>query len=52
MSDPRHGHDEVRFEKEDVKEPSVFWFGVWILAVMVGVAFALKPLYNFFVERT
>ena len=50
MSDPRHGHDEVRFEKEDVKEPSVFWFGVWILAVMVGVAFALKPLYNFFVE--
>jgi hypothetical protein len=51
MSDPRREHDEVRFEKEDVKEPSVLWFGVWILAVMVGVAFVVKPLFDYLGKR-
>lgn len=51
MSEPRPGHEEVRFEKEDVKEPSVFWFGVVILLVMVVVALGLKPLYDFLGKR-
>jgi hypothetical protein len=51
MSEPRGEHDDVRFEKEDVKEPSVFWFGVWILAVMVAVAFAVKPLFDYLGKR-
>jgi len=42
---------EVRYEKEDTNERSTFWFGVVILVVMVGTAFATKPLYNLLSER-
>ena len=42
---------EVRYEKEDTNERSSFWFGVVILAVMVGTAFATKPLYDLLAER-
>jgi hypothetical protein len=50
MSDHPENHD-VGYEKEDINERSTFWFGFWILAIMVGVAFLLKPLYNLLVVR-
>jgi hypothetical protein len=48
-----HGDEnhDVRYEKEDINERSTFWFGFWILVVMVGVSFLLKPLYDFLVTR-
>jgi hypothetical protein len=42
-------NDDVQYEKEDINERSTFWFGFWILALMVGVSFLLKPLYNLLV---
>jgi len=48
MSDSPNG---VRFEKRDVNARSSFWFGFWILAVMVVVAFLVKPLFNFLSKR-
>jgi hypothetical protein len=42
---------EVRYEKEDTNERSSFWFGVVILVVMVGTAFATKPLYDLLSRR-
>jgi hypothetical protein len=51
MSEHQGGNHDVRYEKEDINERSTFWFGVWILALMVGVAFLLKPLYNLLVAR-
>jgi len=48
MSGPSNG---VRFEKRDINERSAFWFGFWILAVMVVVAFLMKPLYNLLSKR-
>ena len=36
--DGGENHD-VRYEKEDINERSTFWFGFWILVLMVGVAF-------------
>jgi hypothetical protein len=50
----KHLHDEnpdVRYEKRDINERSAFWFGVWILVIMVAVAFLIKPLYNLLVAR-
>jgi hypothetical protein len=47
-------HDEnraVRYEKEDINEPSTFWFGAVILIVMVVVALLTKPLYDLLAER-
>jgi hypothetical protein len=43
-----HGPDngDVRFERKDVNERSTFWFGVWILVVMVVTAFVVKPFYD------
>ncbi len=51
MSEHQDGNHDVRYEKEDINERSTFWFGFWILALMVGVSFLLKPLYNFLVAR-
>ena len=51
MSEHQGGNHDVRYEKEDINERSTFWFGVWILALMVGVSFLLKPLYNLLVAR-
>jgi hypothetical protein len=48
MSGPPNG---VRFEKRDINERSAFWFGFWVLAVMVVVAFLVKPLYNLLSKR-
>ena len=48
MSGSKNG---VRFEKRDINERSAFWFGFWILAVMVVVAFLMKPLYNLLSKR-
>jgi len=47
MSGNGHENHDVRFEREDVNEGSTFWFGVWILVVMVVTAFLVKPFYNF-----
>jgi hypothetical protein len=51
MSEPGGENHDVRYEKQDINERSTFWFGVWILVVMVAVAFLLKPLYDLLVER-
>ena len=51
MSEHGHENHDVRYEKEDINERSTFWFGFWILALMVGVAFLVKPLYNLLVAR-
>jgi hypothetical protein len=51
MSEHRGENHDVRYEKEDINPRSTFWFGVWILVLMVGVSFLLKPLYNLLVAR-
>jgi hypothetical protein len=51
MSEHGSENHDVRYEKEDINERSTFWFGFWILVLMVGVSFLLKPLYNLLVER-
>ena len=51
MSEHRDEDHDVRYEKEDINERSTFWFGVWILVLMVAVSFLLKPLYNLLVAR-
>jgi len=51
MSEHGGENRDVRYEKEDINERSTFWFGVWILVLMVGVSFLLKPLYNLLVAR-
>jgi hypothetical protein len=51
MSEHDKENHDVRYEKEDINERSTFWFGFWILALMVGVAFLVKPLYNLLVAR-
>ena len=51
MSEHGRENHHVRYEKEDINERSTFWFGFWILALMVGVAFLVKPLYNLLVAR-
>ncbi|MCG6928173.1 MAG: hypothetical protein LJF30_23055 [Acidobacteria bacterium] len=51
MSDHDGENHDVRYEEEDINERSTFWFGFWILAVMVGVSFLVKPLYNLLVAR-
>jgi hypothetical protein len=51
MSEHRDGNHDVRYEKEDINERSTFWFGFWILALMVSVSFLVKPLYNLLVAR-
>jgi hypothetical protein len=51
MSEQPGGNHGVRYEKEDINERSTFWFGFWILALMVGVSFLLKPLYDLLVTR-
>ena len=51
MSEHGKENHDVRYEKEDINERSTFWFGFWILALMVGVAFLVKPLYNLLVAR-
>ena len=43
--------NDVRFEKRDINERSTFWFGVWMLVVMVVVALLVKPLHNLLAER-
>ena len=48
MSGPSNG---VRFEKRDINERSAFWFGFWILVVMVVVALLMKPLYGLLAAR-
>jgi hypothetical protein len=47
----KHENGEVQYEKEDINPRSTFWFGAWILVVMVVVSFLVKPLYDFFVTR-
>ena len=51
MSEHGGENRDVRYEKEDINERSTFWFGFWILALMVGVSFLVKPLYNLLVAR-
>ena len=51
MSEHGGENHDVRYEKEDINERSTFWFGFWILALMVGVSFLVKPLYNLLVAR-
>ena len=51
MSEHGKENHDVRYEKEDINERSTFWFGFWILVLMVGVSFLLKPLYNLLVAR-
>jgi len=51
MSERQGENRDVRYEKEDINERSTVWFGVWILVLMVGVSFLLKPLYNLLVAR-
>jgi hypothetical protein len=51
MSEHGHENHDVRYEKEDINERSTLWFGFWILAIMVGVAFLVKPLYDLLVVR-
>ncbi len=51
MSEHGGENHDVRYEKEDINERSTFWFGFWILVLMVGVAFLVKPLYNLLVTR-
>jgi hypothetical protein len=46
MSGPPPENRDVTFERKDVNERSAFWFGVWILVIMVAVALLVKPLYN------
>ncbi|MCG6920696.1 MAG: hypothetical protein LJF15_06400 [Acidobacteria bacterium] len=50
MSEHDKNHD-VEYEREDINERSTFWFGVWILVLMVSVSFLIKPLYNLLVRR-
>jgi len=50
MSEHPENHD-VRYEKEDINPRSTFWFGFWILVLMVSVSFLVKPLYDFLVAR-
>jgi len=45
------GNEEVRYEREDVNSRSTFWFGVWILVIMVVVAVLVKPFYNLLAEH-
>ena len=51
MSEHGGENHDVRYEKEDINPRSTLWFGFWILALMVGVSFLLKPLYNLLVAR-
>jgi hypothetical protein len=51
MSEHGGENQDVRYEKEDINARSTFWFGFWILALMVGVSFLLKPLYDLLVAR-
>ena len=51
MSEHRGENHDVRYEKEDINPRSTFWFGFWILALMVGVSFLIKPLYSLLVAR-
>ena len=51
MSEHQGDNHAVRYEKEDINERSTFLFGFWILALMVGVSFLLKPLYDLLVTR-
>jgi len=51
MSLPGHEKDEVTYEREDVNARSSFWFGVWILVVMVAVAIFVRPLYKLLAEE-
>ena len=51
MSEHGGENHDVRYEKEDINERSTFWFGFWILVLMVGVAFLLKPLYDLLVAH-
>jgi hypothetical protein len=50
MSEHRENPD-VRYEKKDINERSTLWFGIWILIIMVVVAFLMKPLYDVLVAR-
>ena len=51
MSEHDNENHGVRYEKEDINERSTFWFGFWILVLMVSVSLLLKPLYNLLVAR-
>ena len=51
MSEHGGENNDVRYEKEDINARSTFWFGFWILALMVGVSFLVKPLYDLLVAR-
>jgi hypothetical protein len=51
VSEKHHHNPDVQYEKEDINPRSTFWFGVWILVVMVVVAFLVKPLYDLLVAR-
>jgi hypothetical protein len=48
---PRPENPKVRYEKEDINARSTFWFGLWILLIMVAVSFLIKPLYDLLVTR-
>jgi hypothetical protein len=51
MSGHPNENPDVRYEKKDINARSTFWFGVWILVIMVVVAFLMKPLYDLLVAR-
>jgi len=51
MSGPGQENREVTYEREDVNARSSFWFGVWILVVMVVVALLVRPLYHMLAEE-
>jgi hypothetical protein len=51
MSGHKKENPDVRYEKEDINPRSTIWFGVWILVVMVVVAFLMKPLYDLLAAR-
>ena len=50
MSAP-HENGDVRYEEKDINERSTFWFGFWVLAVMVVVSVLVKPLYDLLATR-
>jgi hypothetical protein len=51
MSGPSNENPDVRYEKKDINPRSTLWFGVWVLVIMVVVAFLMKPLYDVLVAR-
>jgi hypothetical protein len=51
MNGPSNENPDVRYEKRDINPRSTLWFGVWILVIMVVVAFLMKPLYDVLVAR-